>query len=234
MRITKRTWHRPVSGVRATAWEVTYKDAAGARRRRQFHKRGEAEAFVRRVSSELHLGEHAVAAERNTLRDAAQVWLDSLRVGRDGEGPVAAATRLQYEWALDHYILPKLGDRRLAELTRPVLLGFRDGLLTTPRVSARRDGERSDVPLARGSARRVLKALKACLNEARRRGLVAAETWRDVTIKEGARHRVRVQVPDRTAVRTLLETAAARREHSDPPIRPWPAAGPTPWWPLPL
>jgi len=216
MRISKRTWQRPVGGGRGTAWEVTYKDAGGTRRRRQFDRRNEAEAFSRRVSSEIYHGEHAVAAERTTLREAARVWLDTLRVGRDGEGPIATATRIQYEWALKSYILPRIGDLRLSALTRPVLLGFRDSLLTGPRVRPESGADAGHRPLARGSARRVLKALKACLNEARRRGLVATDTWRDVSIKEGARHRVRVEMPDLAAVRSLLTVAAARREHADP------------------
>lgn len=213
MRISKRTWQS--NGTTRHAWRVSYVDASGRRVHRQFAFKRDAEAFAQRVSSELHLGEHAPAADRTTLNEAAEVWLAALRLGRDGEGPVSRATTAQYEWALGHYIKPHLGARRLSELTRPALLEFRDWLLTAERASADADADTPNGPLARGSARKVLKALKACLNEARRRGLVSTDHWRDVTIRESARQKARVEIPSREQVRALLELAATRRDHPD-------------------
>ena len=104
-----------------------------------------------------------------------------------------------YDATVRLHIGPTLGAVKLAELTTPMLEGWRDRLLL---------GSEHRKPLARRRARRVVTTLKAVLNEAQRRGLVAQNAALPVKIDAKARDSKRLEVgvdmPSKEHIQQLL------------------------------
>ena len=108
-----------------------------------------------------------------TVQECIEDYLDYLRRER------SALTAYDSEKRAARYILPPLGQRRLADLTTVQIRRWRDSL-----VSSELDGD--DRRRAQDSANRILTILKAALNRAWREGRVSDDTaWRRVKPFEG-------------------------------------------------
>ena len=98
--IRKRQWRNGKGEVK-TAWAVDFFDARGARQRRQFPTKREADAFRIEVEGQLRSGTFRAEFDRVTVAIVAQSYLESLpwagRAGRaddpapprNGRGPIA-------------------------------------------------------------------------------------------------------------------------------------------------
>ena len=123
------------------------------------------------------------------------MWLE--RCEQEG---LERSTLVQYRSHLRYHIEPLLGAEKLSRLTTPRIEQFRDELLS--------DGSR---PLTK----KVLASVKAILKEAQRRGLVAQNVARDVTIRSASRHKKRAEIgadiPTKQEIRDLIENSEGRR-----------------------
>jgi integrase len=173
-------------------WQFDYRDAAGARRHRQFSTRREADAFMLRTHSEIAAGTHSVDSTSVTVQGASDVWL--ARCERD---KLERTTIRSYQEHVSLHIVPYIGGVKLSRLTRPAVNAFVDRLLA--------DGRSQDM------ARRVRGSLAAIVSEAQDRGLVAVNNVRQARQrKRSGRERPRPGMPTRAELRAIIDVAPAR------------------------
>lgn len=188
MSIRKREWSTP-RGEERVAWVVDYRDAAGARRNKQFARKKDAEAFETQARHEVRQGTHTADSQSITVEQAGENWI--ARGRREG---LEESTLDPYDQHLRLHILPKLGGRRLNQITRPMVEEFRDWLLDNGR--------------SRAMAKRVLGSLTALIKEAERTGYVAQNVAKGVTVKRSGRESPKVAPPTKEQIRQLIQAAA--------------------------
>ncbi len=123
--IKKRTWVNQ-KGERKEAWQLRYVDAHGAERSKQFERKGDASAYLTRVSWELSQGTHTPDSASVTVSKAADLWVGAAKA----KGLERSTIKQYEEWAKLH-IKPLLGDKKLSQLTMPMVEAFKDSLLET-------------------------------------------------------------------------------------------------------
>jgi integrase len=192
--VRRRIWANQ-SGERREAWVVDYSDASGVRRNAQFERKRDADAYDAEVRAAVRRGVHTAPSGSPTVAEAAEDWLTFVeREGRE------RTTVKQYREHVRLHIVPRLGRERLANLTTPRIHQFRDDLL--------RDRSR---PLAK----KVLISLKAILNDAMRRGAVAQNVAKPVSIAISKREQhklvVGVDIPTPDEIRKLLDVGGRLR-----------------------
>jgi integrase len=194
MSIRKRSW-TTARGERRESWQVDFVDQHGKRRHKQFSKKRDADAELVKLRGLVAVGTYAPESTSITVAEAAQLWLE-----RCAQDRLEEATMVGYRSHVTYHIAPLLGAEKLSRLTTPRIEQFRDELLS---------GGRS-----RPLAKKVLASVKALLKEAQRRGLVAQNVARDVTIKTGGRHKKRLEVgrdiPTPDEIRERLATVSER------------------------
>jgi integrase len=174
------------------AWQVDYRDGAGARRHRQFDSKREADGFMVTARAEVAAGVHTAATASITVREAADLWL--AKCERDALEPT---TIRGYRQHVELHIAPRLGGRRLAQLSTPAVNAFVDQLLD--------DGRSKDM------ANRVLRSLSAIVSEAKRRGHVAVNNVRDATpVRRSKRDRARPEMPTKEELRAIIAATPDR------------------------
>ncbi len=202
MAICKRSWTTK-AGVNRSAWEVSYSDQGGKRRRKQFAKKKEADSWLVKVRSELASGMHTAESQSVTIRVAARIWLDACERGRDGRDPVERHTLRSYESHVRLHINPVIGDKLLVSLTAPDVAAFRDQLLDT---------------ISRSMAKKVISSLKAILSEAQKRGLVSQNVAQTVSVSTASRHKQRIEIPSKTEIREALQMARELKANNQPHV----------------
>ena len=191
MSIRKREWRTP-KGDERVAWVVDYRDSAGARRNKQFDRKKDAEAFETRARHEVQQGTHTADSQSITIEQAGDNW-----IARGEREALEQSTLDPYRQHLKLHILPKLGGRRLNQLTKPAVEEFRDWLLDNGR--------------SRAMAKRVLGSLTALIKEAERTGYVAQNVAKGVTVRRSGREKAKVKPPTKEQIRRLI----AATEHAD-------------------
>jgi integrase len=193
MSVRKRKWTTR-SGEAKEAWVVDYFDAQGARHIKTFDRKKDADAHAQQVGVDVRAGTHTPASRSITVAKAADEWLAFVELeGRE------RATVQNYREHVELHIKPRLGREKLARLTTPRINSFRDELLAS---------------MSRATAKKVLTSLKSLLKDAQRRGNVAQNVARDVSIgidKRGKRRlKVGVDIPTREEVKCILDAATGR------------------------
>jgi integrase len=193
MSVRKRKW-KTSEGVEREVWIVDYVDQQGDRHMRSFEKKKDADEYHSAVKVEVHNGLHTAPAKSPTVAEAAQAWIDFVRLeGRE------RSTVEYYQGHIDLHINPRIGREKLAKLNAPRIQAFRDDLLAS---------------LSRAQARKVLVSLKSLLSDARRRGTVAQNVAEGVSVKAGTRGkkklRAGVDIPTPDEIRAILHAAAGR------------------------
>ena len=167
---------------------LDYADQNGKRRARQFATKREAAAYETKVRGELAGGTHVAPTSSITVSQAGDLWI--ARAEREG---LEASTIRQYKQHLNAHISPLLGAKKLSDLTKPTIEGFRDRLLE----------DRS-----RALTRAILTSLKGILNEAQRLG----HTWKNVAadtgVKLSKRGKPKVEIPEKAEIAGMLSKAA--------------------------
>jgi integrase len=190
MSVRKRTWIK--GGEPQTAWIADYTDSQGNRHIRTFARKNDAVAYHETVKVDVRKGVHTTS--KLTVKDAAADWL----AWAAGEGNEPTTLEF-YRHHVDKHIAPRIGHYKLASLTMPAIEQFRDRLLA--------DGSRD-------LARKVLQSLKAVLKDAQRRGNVAQNVARDVTIKKIKRDKLTLvigrDIPSREEISRILNAATGR------------------------
>ena len=194
--VRKRAWTTS-KGERRTAWTVDFSDAAGARSRRQFTTKREADAFRIEVEGQLRAGLYRPEALKATVADAARLYLEH------AEGRMRRGERFTR-----HHLATVRGhiDRHILSPVHGVG-ALRLGALTASRVADFRDRIR-DAGVSVVTARKVLATLSAVMAHAIRLDLLAANPVTGVRVigrrDEGAR---KIVAPSREALRLLIELA---------------------------
>ena len=192
--IRKRSWSASTGGEK-TAWIVDYLDASGRRRAKQFSRKKDAEAFRTKAGWEVSQGTHTPDSQSITIAKAGENW-----IARAQREDLETSTVKQYREHLKLHIEPRLGGRRLNQLTKPMIEEFRDKLLN--------DGR------SRAMAGKVLRSLSSILKEAQRVGHVAQNVAHGITVRRSGRDKAKIVPPTKAHMRALI--AAARNPDARP------------------
>jgi len=189
--IRKRSWTAP-DGSAKTAWQVDYRDASGERRRKQFTRKRDAEAWCTQATWHVSQGTHTPDSQSITIAKAAELWLARGRREKLEESTLAA-----YGQHVRLHIVPLCGDKKLSQLTKPIAKGYRNKLV---------EG------LSRPMAARVMRSLTAIVSEAQEAGYVAQNVCAGLTVKRVARERSKVVIPTKADLKAILKAASASTE----------------------
>jgi integrase len=209
--IRKRLWKR--DGETRSAWIVDWSDASGARHRRQFHTKRDADAFRVEIENQLRKGLFRVDAYKMTVGDLAARYIEYIRGRRRrGEGMTEGTLRGN-EAIIRNYILsdklkpvPRthlnaaipfdggIGHVKLAHLTSGTIAMFRDCL---------RDAGKNVI-----GTRNTLSALHTMLEYAMTQDLIATNPAKSIRVigrrDEGSR---KVVAPPKETIRLVLSMA---------------------------
>jgi integrase len=191
--VRKRT-RIAANGEEKIAWVADYHDQHKVRHLKTFATRKAAAAWLVETQGEVARGVHTPERASINVWEAAQLWL-----ARGTAEQLERGTLRGYAVLVRLHIGPTIGAAKLAQLSTPMIEGWRDRLL------------------ARGSralARKVLSALKSIISEAQRRGLVAQNAALPVKVdtkkREQKKLEVGVDIPGKADVQRLLAAATGR------------------------
>src|SRR5262245_16880528 len=191
MSVRKRKWVVGSTGEEKEAWIVDYTDQQGDRHIETFARKKDAEARHDAVRGDVRQGIHTARSKSITVAEAAEDWIAYVKLEGREQSTVA-----QYRQHVDLHINPRIGRKKLTELTTPSVNAFRDDLLAK---------------LSRPLARKVLTSLKSLLRDAQRRGNVSQNVAADVKIKATKRGKrklkVGVDIPTPEEIKQILQGA---------------------------
>jgi integrase len=192
MAIRKRKWTTRTGEVREN-WIFDYRDQHGDRHIRTFARRKDAELYQATVKVDIQKGVHTAPSKSVTVAEAAADWLKF----SEGEG-LERATLAFYRTHVAH-IVARIGNQKLASLTKPSVNKFRDELVAD---------------LSRTLAAKVMTSLKAIVKDAERRGNVAQNVAAGVNVKRSTRDKpkliVGVDIPTVDEIRRIIAAAKGR------------------------
>lgn len=188
--VRKRTWTS--GGNVKSAWVADYFDQTGKRHIKTFARQTDAKSWLGDAMGQVKEGTHTPEARSITVKEAAEVWYRACKAGRGGREPVEPHTLRSYRNHVDLHINPRLGDMKLARLSAPAVVEFRDDLLS--------GGNK----LSRAMARKVLTSFKSILGEAMVRGLVAQNVAAAVRIGADGRAKENVEIPAPADVKAIF------------------------------
>jgi hypothetical protein len=174
-------------------WEIRYNDAGRGSpyRRRRFDRKEDAQTFLDEMRRRRRLGELAESEwARRTVRALAVDWWALYVVPN-----LSTRTRRDYQKLLDRHIIPRLGRRRLRDVTVAVIDDFKANLLAGG--------------VGNSQTRQALAVLSGMFTYAEQRGRVSRNPVRLVKKPSGRRKRAVVCLPPLTielARATLLES----------------------------
>lgn len=186
MSIRKRTWTAP-DGSERQSWQVDYRDAAGKRRSKQFAKKRDADVHLDAVKAELRDGTHVHAKDSITVSDAAD-----LLVAHAEANDLERSTVKRYRELADLHLKPRMGARKLSELTKPMIEELRMDLLAD---------------LSRPMAGKVLAHLSMIINRAMDLGKVGKNVARSVRVTKPKRDVEKVVPPARADLKAMIRAA---------------------------
>ncbi|MGE3745636.1 MAG: tyrosine-type recombinase/integrase [Sphingomonadaceae bacterium] len=190
--IKKRRWESP-SGEIKDAWQVDYRDQAGKRRSKQFARKKDAEAWLTQAAWHVSQGTHTPDSQSITVKKAGELWLARARL--EALEPTTIAS---YDQHIRLHINPLCGEKKLSQLTKPIVEGYRDQLMGK---------------LSRPMATRVLRSLTSIISEAQRRGHVAQNVAAGVRVRRVQREKAKVTIPTKVELNAMIEAA---RKSSEP------------------
>src|SRR5690348_8677256 len=118
------------------AWQVDYRDQAGARRHKQFPTRKEADAWLVGARAQVAAGTHVADSASVTVQAAADLWLDHLERRRASGLQMERASVAAYRSHLECHVLAAgigVADLRLTRISKATVNQFRDRLLENGR-----------------------------------------------------------------------------------------------------
>jgi integrase len=172
-------------------WRASYTDGAGIRRKKQFARKSDGEAWLVEVCYDVARGIHTPGSISPTVKEAAALWIK-----RCNEKRLEQMTIKGYEEHVDLHIVPHIGAKKLSDLTVPAVNAFADQL---------RDAGRSAEMI-----KRVVRSLGAIFKEARRRGLSAAAPTVGLDLDLPDREDPRPDIPTKAELQFILGNTAGR------------------------
>ena len=173
---------------------MDYTDPKG-RHIETFDRKKDADERHAEIRVDVRKGIHTARSKSITVAQAAEDWIKAVELdGRE------ASTVAQYRQHA-HHINERIGNRKLANLTTPLINKFRDDLL--------------EGGLSRAMARKVLSSLKSLLKDAQRRGNVAQNVALSVkqidADKRGeGRLETGIDIPTTEEIRALIAALSDR------------------------
>jgi integrase len=194
--VRKRTWKS--GGKDKTGWVADYFDQNGKRHQQAFPTKRAADAFLVQARGEIAKGIHTPSSTSITVGEACERWLRTCE-----QKERSRSTLTNYRRIVKHHIVSLIGSEKLAQLTRPKIEDYRDQLLKTS---------------TRYTTDKAIIALKAVLDEALRRGLVAQNVAKPIRGYGGNRRKVGIgiDVPSAEDVRILMDRAGTTHGRSGP------------------
>lgn len=181
MAIRKRTW------AGGEAWLVDYRDAAGKRRYKQFDRKRDADAYAEKAKAEVRQGTHTHDRDSITVNEAADLLVEHAEA--DG---LERSTIKRYRELGEIHIKPRIGTRKLSELTKPMIEELRIELLKD---------------LSRPMAGKVLRHLSSILNRAMDLGKVGKNVAAKVKVARLKREAEKIVPPARGDLKKMIEAA---------------------------
>ncbi|NKM81425.1 tyrosine-type recombinase/integrase [Rhizobium leguminosarum bv. viciae] len=193
MSIRKRAWETE-KGEAREAWVVDYsafdpKTKKQVRRHKTFKTKREAQRWWEENAQGVRAKTHVPDSESITVQAMAGRWIEAVTQGRGERGPAEASTLRQYNYHADTYIISRLGQVKLCDLTKADIVDFKTHLLEE---------------ISRPLARKVLVSLKGLLNEAVAQNKVAVNVAAGISIGIDKRSQSKVTIPTVADVRILL------------------------------
>src|SRR5208282_4463595 len=167
VQIIKRKW-QTAAGEEREAWTLDYSgpdrhdDGRLKRHILTFAKKRDAEAKAALLKAELAEGTYVHPKADETVREAAQGWLEACEKGRDGGHPLERHTLRQYDQHA-RQIIPLIGDKKVNQLTEAQIKRFRDSLLDLPRLDRAPNDNTSKI--SRATAKKIMASFRSILLE---------------------------------------------------------------------
>jgi integrase len=162
-------------------------DQHGIDRTRQFDLKRDADAFRIRAESEVLSGVHTADRASITVREAADLWIATAQGNRRDAGTIKSYSELARL-----HVVPLIGTEKLSRLTQPKVVAFADALKATRSLAM---------------ASKAVRGLSMILSDAMRRGLVAQNVARGVTVARSSRDKTRATPPPLEHLKALIEAA---------------------------
>lgn len=194
--VKKRAW-KTAAGEARTAWQVDFVDAAGARQRKQFNTKREADAFRVEIEGQLRAGTFRPDASKVAVKECCEAYLEH------AEGRMKRGERFTR-----HHLAVVRGHVKNHILNGECGIGaVKLGQLTARSVGDFRDRIR-DAGMSVPTARKVMGTLHAILGYAISRDLIAVNAAHGVKVigrrDEGSK---KIAPPTKEAMRALIEAA---------------------------
>lgn len=193
-KVSARTWTTP-AGEKRRAWVLTYQDADGQRHRKQFARKGDADAERVRVEGQLAGGIHVPDSASLTVHDAARRFLADFQ-GLVTAGKRERSTMDAYETQIDLHLKPyAIAKRKLSRLTGPDCQSYARSL---------------EADVSDAMAIRVFALLRQILRFAQASGWIATAPADAVAIRTGGERAggEPVVIPPKDHLRALWAAAA--------------------------
>jgi integrase len=189
MSVRKKIVH--TKGEPVTWWLADYSDGAGKRHQRRFPTKKEAESHHDQTKTAIRAGRHVSLSAALTIAGAADKWLKKVAADDRERG-----TQKQYEQHVRVHIVPRIGNQKLARMTKGHVEAFRDSLLV------------GDGAMSRAMAKKVLVSLKSIL-----RANNVAHLGDNVRIITSKRKEEKIEakdIPTPAEIARLIEVATGR------------------------
>lgn len=173
-------------------WQADYRDGSGARRSKQFAKKGEADAFLVGARGEVAKGVHVAESASISVAEAAKAWIKRA----ESEG-LERSTIASYQQHVDLHIVPNIGATKLSKMTVPSVHEFADTL---------------SEKLSKVMVKKVLGSLSSIFKEALRLGKVAQNPVAAVKIKMSKRDGARAEMPTKAELRAILNATPEKNK----------------------
>jgi integrase len=190
--VRKRSWKS--GGEVKTAWIADYFDQNGTRHIKTFNRQRDARDWLDQTTGEVKQGIHTPESASITVAEAVELWIENKKLNKKER-----STLRQYRNHADLHITPRIGGVKLARLTSPMVVSFRDDLLRS---------------CSRAMARKVLASLKGILKNAQSAGRVAQNVATPVEVDANKREKPKLKVgsdiPSKDEIQTILAVATGR------------------------
>jgi integrase len=173
-------------------WRASYTDGAGVRRKKQFPRKSDAEAWLVETQHDVARGTHTPGSISPTVKEAGSLWIK-----RCTEKQLEATTIKGYEEHCELHIYPFIGAKKLSDMTVPACNAFADQLREAGRSAA--------------MIKKVVRSLGSIFKEARRRGRsnTAPTVGLDLDLPE--RDDPRPVIPTKLELQAIIAAAAAHK-----------------------
>ena len=194
--IRKRTWTTPKGEVQIK-WQVDYKDQTCKRRRKQFSRKKDADAFRINVEGQLSNGTHRPDADKVIVKEVCKAFLSYCQGRMERNERMTRKMFVVYQGHVNNHILhPEhgVGRNTLAQFTKKSVGEFRDALRSSGVT----------VP----TTRKILSTLHGVLDHAVSQELIAINAAHGVKViaprGEGSK---KIKPPSKADMKSILDAA---------------------------